>query len=104
MSTQLIYTLEHLRGDGIISKFQCLTGEYARIYLPDGQTYTVFIANNRYLIGIVEIQEALTMDVPPDYIVYSMWHQVTEAARDACQEKNISLLNYFQFRNALQKR
>lgn len=102
MSSQLTYALNHLvYDDKLIKRYQMLSTEYARAYLYNQDTITVFIPDNRYIVGFTEISCIVSSEIRPDYIVHNAWQKVTEEARKECQRREIPILTYVQFRELL---
>jgi len=100
---QLIRTVNRLLADKLIQKMEPISTECAKVWVTNTHIFTIVIGDDYYGIGITELLEVCRKEPHIDYVVLSDWQEITQAAKEFCQEKGIPVVKLKEFRHILHK-
>lgn len=98
----LINALMAFKNKGYVRNFKMLGQQKATVRLQNGMTLVVFMAAD-YIVGKTAVEEAISAEPRPDYILYDEWGKVTEAARAAAKKVHLPIVRFGHFGHILEE-
>ncbi len=96
----LVNTLMNLKDESLVDRFELVSEERARVWLPSGKTFIVYMAKD-YIVGETAVKDALVTEPHADLIIYNQWDRPTSQAVSTAKELHVPFIHFSEFKQRI---